>query len=285
MLAIGLARTVAEAGYRTYFTNAADLAARCHRAAIEGRWATTMRFYAGPACLVIDELGYLPLPAEAASALFQVVNQRYLKSSIIMTTNRGVTSWGEILGDTTVAAALLDRLLHRSVVIVSTATPTDSATTTPAPNNSARQQQAAANRYAEHCLQVGNFDEHTRGSSLSVVIVALELGVGLVELRKDPEPSTDSDRWLTARTPPDYQGRNLRLGLRRDLVSTGARVLFVDDWIDSGGQAVAARHIVEAAQATWCGASVIVDALTDARLRRDLAVSSIFRDWDLSPVP
>jgi len=117
MLAVGLARNAAEAGHRTYFTNAADLAARCHRAAIEGRWATTMRFYAGPACLIIDELGYLPLPGEAASALFQVVNQRYLKSSIIMTTNRPVTSWGEILGDTTVAAALLDRLLHRSVVI------------------------------------------------------------------------------------------------------------------------------------------------------------------------
>ena len=54
MLAIGLARKVAEAGHRTYFTNAADLAARCHRAAIEGRWATTMRFFAGPTCLVID---------------------------------------------------------------------------------------------------------------------------------------------------------------------------------------------------------------------------------------
>ena len=117
MLAVGLARRAAEAGHRTYFTNAADLSARCHRAAIEGRWATTMRFYAGPACLIIDELGYLPLPGEAASALFQVVNQRYLKSSIIMTTNRPVTSWGEVLGDTTVAAALLDRLLHRSVVI------------------------------------------------------------------------------------------------------------------------------------------------------------------------
>jgi len=92
MLAVGLARKAAEAGHRTYFTNAADLAARCHRAAIEGRWATTMRFYAGPACLVIDELGYLPLPGEAASALFQVVNQRYLKSSIIMTTNRSITN-------------------------------------------------------------------------------------------------------------------------------------------------------------------------------------------------
>ena len=63
-LSVGLARAAAHAGYRTYFTTAADLAARCHRAAIEGRWATTMRFYAGPTLLVIDELGYLPLPAE-----------------------------------------------------------------------------------------------------------------------------------------------------------------------------------------------------------------------------
>ena len=120
----------------------------------------------------------------------------------------------------------------------------------------------------------------SRGGLLGA-LVALELDVGLVELRKDPEPSTNSDQWLTARTPPDYQDRNLRLGLRRDLLPIGARVLFVDDWIDTGGQAVAARQIVTAAQATWCGASVIVDALTDARLRRDLAVSSIFRDRDL----
>ena len=117
MLSVGLARKAVEAGYRTYFTTAADLAARCHRAAIEGRWATTMRFYAGPTLLVIDELGYLPLPAEAASALFQVVAQRYLKTSIVLTTNRPITGWGDVLGDTTVAAALLDRLLHRSVVL------------------------------------------------------------------------------------------------------------------------------------------------------------------------
>jgi len=116
-LAVGLARKAAESGYRTYVTTAADLAARCHRAAIEGRWATTMRFYAGPTLLVIDELGYLALPAEGASALFQVIAQRYTKTSTIVTTNRPITSWGEVLGDTTVAAALLDRLLHRSVVL------------------------------------------------------------------------------------------------------------------------------------------------------------------------
>ena len=76
-----------------------------------------MRFFNGPTLLVIDELGYLPLQAEGAAALFQVVTQRYLKTSIIITSNRGVGGWGEILGDTTMAAAMLDRLLHRSVVM------------------------------------------------------------------------------------------------------------------------------------------------------------------------
>ena len=116
MLAVGLARASIDAGYRTYYTTAADLVARCHRAAIEGRWATTMRFFAGPRLLVIDEVGYLPLASEAAAALFQVITQRYLKGSICLTTNLGVGSWGKIFDDPMVAAAMLDRLLHRSVV-------------------------------------------------------------------------------------------------------------------------------------------------------------------------
>ena len=107
-----------EAGHRVYYTTAAELAARCHRAAIEGRWATTMRFYAGPRLLIIDELGYLPLASEAAAALFQVVAQRYLKGSIALTTNGGIASWGQIFNDDPmVAAAMLDRLLHRSTVV------------------------------------------------------------------------------------------------------------------------------------------------------------------------
>jgi DNA replication protein DnaC len=115
MLAVALARQAIEAGYRTYYTTA-QLAARCHRAALEGRWATTMRFYAGPRLLIIDEVGYLPLAGEAAAALFQVITQRYGKGSIALTTNLGVGSWGRIFDDPMVAAAMLDRLLHRSVV-------------------------------------------------------------------------------------------------------------------------------------------------------------------------
>jgi DNA replication protein DnaC len=116
MLAVALARATIDAGFRTYYTTAADLVARCHRAALEGRWATTMRFFAGPRLLVIDEVGYLPLANEAAAALFQVITTRYLKSSTVLTTNLGIASWGKIFDDPMVAAAMLDRLLHRSVV-------------------------------------------------------------------------------------------------------------------------------------------------------------------------
>jgi DNA replication protein DnaC len=117
MLAVCLGRLAVEAGYRVYFTTAAELAARCHKAALEGRWATTMRFYAGPGLLVVDELGYLPLPGEGAAALFQVISQRYLKGSICLTSNRGISGWGQLFDDPMIAAAMLDRLLHRSTVL------------------------------------------------------------------------------------------------------------------------------------------------------------------------
>jgi DNA replication protein DnaC len=117
MLSVGLARAAVDAGHRVYFTTAADLAAKCHKAAMEGRWATCMRFFAGPRLLVVDELGYLPLPGDGASALFQVINQRYLKSSTILSTNVGIADWATAFGDATVAAAMLDRLLHRATVV------------------------------------------------------------------------------------------------------------------------------------------------------------------------
>src|SRR5207244_10995612 len=107
MPAVGLGRAAIEAGYRTYYTTAAELVARCHRAALEGRWNYVMRFYAGPRLLIIDEVGYLPLASEAAAALFQVVTQRYLKGSIALTTNLGVGSWGRFFDDHMRAASML----------------------------------------------------------------------------------------------------------------------------------------------------------------------------------
>lgn len=117
MIAVCLARAAVDAGHRVYFTSAAELAAKCRKASLEGRWATCMRFFAGPKLLVIDELGYLDMPEESVSALFQVIQQRHLKGSTILTTNLGVASWASKLGDPMVTAALLDRLLQRAVVL------------------------------------------------------------------------------------------------------------------------------------------------------------------------
>ncbi len=116
-LAVALGHQAIQAGYRVYYTTAADLVTRTARAALEGRWQATMRFWNGPQVLVVDELGYLPMPSEAASHLFQVISRRYEHGSIILTTNRGIADWGHIFEDTTVAAAILDRLLHHATVL------------------------------------------------------------------------------------------------------------------------------------------------------------------------
>ena len=96
---------------------AADLVARTSRAADQGRWENTMRFWAGPQVLIVDELGYLPMAGEAGSHLFQVITRRYLHGTVILTTNRGIAEWGAIFEDTTVAVAILDRLLHYATVL------------------------------------------------------------------------------------------------------------------------------------------------------------------------
>lgn len=126
MLSVILARLAIEAGHRAYYTTAADLAARGRKARLEGRWATWLRFYCTPRLLVIDEVAYnrtAPDP-EANAALFEVISRRYLKSSTVVASHTGVAGWGDQLGDSMLAAALLDRLLHRGVICATNGTQT-----------------------------------------------------------------------------------------------------------------------------------------------------------------
>lgn len=90
----------------------------------------------------------------------------------------------------------------------------------------------------------------SRGTLIGT-LVAQHLGIGLVEIRKNHAQSADSDQVLRRTTPPDYRDRHLQLGFRRHLLSAGERVLFVDDWIDTGGQAEAARGLIADAEAVW----------------------------------
>jgi DNA replication protein DnaC len=116
-LAIALGIAATEAGYRTYFTTAADLVAALTTAHLEGSWSAKMRTYTGPSVLVIDELGYLPMDATSAHWIFQVVSRRYERGSIVLTSNRGFGDWGQVFADQVVATAILDRLLHHATVV------------------------------------------------------------------------------------------------------------------------------------------------------------------------
>jgi adenine phosphoribosyltransferase len=116
------------------------------------------------------------------------------------------------------------------------------------------------------------------------VLVALSLGVGFVEVQKDAVPLADSDAWWQRTTPPDYRDRHLTLGLPRRHLQGGDRVVFVDDWIETGGQALGTQALVEDAGATWLGAAVVVDGLTDHRVRRQLDVRPLLHYRDLRPL-
>jgi DNA replication protein DnaC len=114
-IALGVAAT--EAGYRTYFTSAADMVAALQAAHLEGLASLKLRTYTQPSLLVIDELGYLPLDQASANWIFQVVTRRYDKGSIVLTSNRGFSDWGQVFADAVVASAIVDRLLHNATVV------------------------------------------------------------------------------------------------------------------------------------------------------------------------
>lgn len=117
MLSVALARAACEAGHKVLFTTCEDMTRRLRRAIGEHRFASGLRFFTTPRLLVLDELAYRSLDEESRSLLFEVINARYLKGSIITTSHIGISAWAERLGDPMLAAAALDRLLHRGVIV------------------------------------------------------------------------------------------------------------------------------------------------------------------------
>ena len=113
-VAIGIA--AAQKRISTYFTNCHELLQNLKKAHLENRLETRLKHYAKYKLLIIDEIGYLPINREEGNIFFQLINKRYEKSSTIITTNKEFSKWHEIFGDVIIANAILDRLLHHSVV-------------------------------------------------------------------------------------------------------------------------------------------------------------------------
>src|SRR5690348_13001762 len=116
-LAIALGVEAVKAGRSVYFATLADIIASLAKAEREGSLRERLRFLCRPQLLIVDEIGYLPVVPGGGNLFFQLVNARYERGAMILTSNRGFAEWGEVFGDTVVATALLDRLLHHAVVI------------------------------------------------------------------------------------------------------------------------------------------------------------------------
>ena len=116
-LSVGLGLKAIEQGYGTYFVRAYDLMEDLRRAQEEHRLDRRLRVYLAPKVLIVDEFGIWPYDRVAATAFFTLVSARYERGTIILTSNKGFSEWGELLGDTVIATAVLDRLLHHSHVL------------------------------------------------------------------------------------------------------------------------------------------------------------------------
>jgi DNA replication protein DnaC len=116
-LALALAVEAVKAGRSVYFATLADIVGSLAKAEREGTLRERIRFLCRPQLLVVDEIGYLPVIPGGGNLIFQLVNARYERGAMVLTSNRGFSEWGELFGDPVVATALLDRLLHHTVVI------------------------------------------------------------------------------------------------------------------------------------------------------------------------
>jgi DNA replication protein DnaC len=116
-LAIGIGIRACQAGHRVLFATASEWVDRLAEAHHDGRLQQELARLSRYPLLIIDEVGYIPFEPEAANLFFQLVSARYERASLIVTSNKPFGRWGEVFGDDTVAAAMIDRLVHHAEIL------------------------------------------------------------------------------------------------------------------------------------------------------------------------
>ena len=116
-LAVGLAMEALRAGYLVRYMTLDDIVRELRQADQLGTLRNKLAHYQRPHVLIVDEVGYLRLEHADANRFFQLINRRYTRSSMIITSNRRVSEWAELFGDEVQAVAILDRLLHDAEIL------------------------------------------------------------------------------------------------------------------------------------------------------------------------
>ena len=116
-LAIALGIRACLAGQRVAFATATEWVARLGDAKRRGNLEAELRRLSFVPLIIVDEVGYIPFDPEAANLMFSLVSARYERASMIVTSNKPFSAWGEIFGDEVVAAAMIDRLVHHAEIL------------------------------------------------------------------------------------------------------------------------------------------------------------------------
>jgi len=118
-LATALGHAACQKRLSVRFATAIDVVNTLHAAQQNGTLKRELRSFTSPVLLILDELGYLPIDQRGADLLFQVISARYERGSIVLTTNKAFKHWPTIFNnDSTIASAVLDRLLHHAHTVV-----------------------------------------------------------------------------------------------------------------------------------------------------------------------
>lgn len=117
MIATGIGMKAVSAGYKVLFVNAKDLVDRLYENMQEGTLREMLDKLNKVPLLIVDELSYVKMDRERESLFFQVIRQRYEKSSLIITTNLPMGRWDELFTGKLAATAILDRLVHHCHIL------------------------------------------------------------------------------------------------------------------------------------------------------------------------
>jgi len=115
-LSIGIGLKALMKGYKVLFTSVSEMLQNLHTSKADNSYYQKVSFYLTPDLLILDELGFKKIPNYSADDFFEIISKRYEKGSVIITTNKTFEQWGEIFADNILAGAILDRIVHYSII-------------------------------------------------------------------------------------------------------------------------------------------------------------------------
>jgi len=115
-LAVAFGRTAVDKGYKVCFERVTNLIRLLKTAEVQKASEHRVRRIMKSDLVIIDEIGYTPIEKREANLFFNLISELYEKASVIVTSNKSFDAWAEMMGDTIMTTALLDRLLHHAKV-------------------------------------------------------------------------------------------------------------------------------------------------------------------------